>query len=305
MTITDERDNVEFCLSKMLKDIRQACPEWKDVDVDVRNELIHKWRVSMLTDIAKRDATIAELRTAYANQTKTAEDLSATAREWGNEAERLGGEIASLRESLNAAKSEAAEYARENAELRKPLAVEVNPIVEHIRRKHAAWSDRELAAQPEDSMLLQRRDLLSAYDALAQNAARTIAGLTNDSLSYKLQRDQAQREVASFTSAIDAVSAEIRGLRAKADRYQMMHRVAEDKLNEYIVKTKDAEERERQLRGTLQRTVRGYVQLLEGGHDRIVMLGGTCDAVDVMERADIYLREARAALAQTQEQTNG
>lgn len=42
---------------------------------------------------------------------------------------------------------------------------------------------------------------------------------------------------------------------------------------------------------------RGYVNLLEGGRDRIVSLGGECDDVPTMEAADPYLKSAAAAIA--------
>lgn len=42
---------------------------------------------------------------------------------------------------------------------------------------------------------------------------------------------------------------------------------------------------------------RAYVNLMENGRDRIIMLGGECDPVDVMESNDPNLRESRAAIA--------
>lgn len=44
--------------------------------------------------------------------------------------------------------------------------------------------------------------------------------------------------------------------------------------------------------------IRAYVRLLETGCDRIIESGGDCDSVEVMERNDPYLRQARAALRQ-------
>ena len=38
----------------------------------------------------------------------------------------------------------------------------------------------------------------------------------------------------------------------------------------------------------------GYMLALENGHHRIVSLGGQCDSLEVMERADPYLRAARS-----------
>lgn len=57
--------------------------------------------------------------------------------------------------------------------------------------------------------------------------------------------------------------------------------------------------REVMLRGLLNKMNRAYVNLMENGRDRIVMLGGDCDPVDVMERDDPYLRELRESLAAT------
>lgn len=50
----------------------------------------------------------------------------------------------------------------------------------------------------------------------------------------------------------------------------------------------------------LRKMNRAYVSLMENGRDRIVMLGGECDPVDVMERADPALIEAKKALAAIQ-----
>lgn len=51
------------------------------------------------------------------------------------------------------------------------------------------------------------------------------------------------------------------------------------------------------LERALKSMVSGYMRLLQSGYDRITDLGGDCDPVDVMERGDAYLREARATLA--------
>lgn len=50
------------------------------------------------------------------------------------------------------------------------------------------------------------------------------------------------------------------------------------------------------LRQALKDLVRGHVNTLEAGRDRIVALGGDCDPVDVMERGDPYLRKAKEIL---------
>ena len=46
----------------------------------------------------------------------------------------------------------------------------------------------------------------------------------------------------------------------------------------------------------LRSLYRAYVSLLETGRELIVMRGGTCDSVDVMEKGDPALREARQAM---------
>lgn len=48
--------------------------------------------------------------------------------------------------------------------------------------------------------------------------------------------------------------------------------------------------------GPLRRLYQAYVRLLESGRDRILDFGGTCDPVDVMERTDVDLIEARNLL---------
>ena len=50
----------------------------------------------------------------------------------------------------------------------------------------------------------------------------------------------------------------------------------------------------------LKSTIHAYVSRLETGRDRILQLGGTCDAVEVMEKSDPYLRLAKAAVAKAE-----
>lgn len=59
------------------------------------------------------------------------------------------------------------------------------------------------------------------------------------------------------------------------------------------------------LESALKSMVSGYMRLLQSGYDRITDLGGDCDPVDVMERDDAYLREARATLAAIAKATGG
>jgi hypothetical protein len=57
-----------------------------------------------------------------------------------------------------------------------------------------------------------------------------------------------------------------------------------------------AEAENANLREGLRQLIRGYVNTLENGRDRIVSLGGQCDPLEVMERDDPHLRAARALL---------
>jgi hypothetical protein len=50
------------------------------------------------------------------------------------------------------------------------------------------------------------------------------------------------------------------------------------------------------LRAEIGYLDKAYVNLLEAGRDKIIDLGGDCDPVEVMEKADPALRRARAAL---------
>lgn len=59
-------------------------------------------------------------------------------------------------------------------------------------------------------------------------------------------------------------------------------------------------ERDDELLKALKDLSRAYVRLLESGRDRIKALGGDCDPVDVMERADRYLIQAKEAIARAE-----
>jgi len=102
--------------------------------------------------------------------------------------------IAELRQSIRVLTSRSLRIDKlqaELAELRKPVAVERNERVEQIRLEH-------LAASPVQEMPSwqytydTRRDLLSAYDSLAQDCAR-------------------------YANAHDVLTAEMRGLRERLD----------------------------------------------------------------------------------------
>lgn len=56
------------------------------------------------------------------------------------------------------------------------------------------------------------------------------------------------------------------------------------------------------LHNELSDLIRGYVNLLESGRDRILDFGGDCIPVDVMESNDPWLRSARKAIAAMEKQ---
>ncbi len=132
----------------------------------------------------------------------------------------------------------------EVAQLRTPV-VERNEQIEHWRMcvRTCPWT-----LQPRHFA-----ELLSAYDALAQQAARAIAGLNNDALSMQLQRDQAQQDYARCSNAREAIAAEMRGLRERLSA----ETIAE---NQHFAALQETRERERQLREALT----NCCQLIDG-----------------------------------------
>lgn len=56
------------------------------------------------------------------------------------------------------------------------------------------------------------------------------------------------------------------------------------------------------LHNELSDLIRGYINLLESGRDRIRDFGGDCDPVDVMESNDPWLRSARKTIAAMEKQ---
>ena len=89
---------------------------------------------------------------------------------------------------------------------------------------------------------------------------------------------------------IDALEAEIAELKSKLEGEKAAA------LN-YRADAIEAEKQRDELLAALDGMNRAYVNLMENGRDSIIMLGGECDHVDVMERDDPHLRESRAAIA--------
>lgn len=74
-------------------------------------------------------------------------------------------------------------------------------------------------------------------------------------------------------------------------------REAAQRLDEQTVTIRSLIKQRDDLLAALEAMNRAYVNLMENGRDRIIMLGGDCDPVDVMERSDQTLQESRAAIA--------
>lgn len=68
-------------------------------------------------------------------------------------------------------------------------------------------------------------------------------------------------------------------------------------LQEFVDYLREMKKQRDELLAALEKMNRAYVGLMENGRDRIIMLGGDCDQVDVMERNDPNLCEIRATIA--------
>lgn len=64
-----------------------------------------------------------------------------------------------------------------------------------------------------------------------------------------------------------------------------------------ILMLKEAEQQRDELLAALETLYRDYVQVMEARRDCIMDLGGHCDPIDVMERGDQRLIDARKAIA--------
>ena len=95
--------------------------------------------------------------------------------------------------------------------------------------------------------------------------------------------------IAAAREALPAALREVLRLRASERDLSFQHTLD----NETLLAAAD---RERVMRGQYAALYRAYVLLLESGRDRIVALGGSCDAVDKMEEGDPALIVARAAI---------
>ncbi len=127
-------------------------------------------------------------------------------------------------------------------ELRKPVGVEPSTALLQAFENLTSLTDFAYQMGYHEMGYCPVRFVRDAYDTLAQSSARTIAGLTNDALSMRLQRDQAQQDYARCSNARDAIAAEMRGLREVLEQQTKSNLAWHDALNA-------CRERERQLRG--------------------------------------------------------
>ena len=104
----------------------------------------------------------------------------------------------------------------------------------------------------------------------------------------------------AFQAGAASRDAEVTNLAALGSSYLNRANAAELELDQLRQQLSDHIKREMMLRNALNKMNRAYVTLIENARDRIITLGGDCDPVDVMERADPNLLESREALAATE-----
>ena len=117
----------------------------------------------------------------------------------------------------------------------------------------------------------QAEELLAAKDAEIEFLKRVVA----DQETQIVKQSTLEAKLAAAEKALETKSA------------------ANEALSKSVVESIDTE---RHLREALRNLYQGYVNTMEAGRDRILSFGGNCDPVDVMEKSDPVLIEARAAL---------
>lgn len=170
----------------------------------------------------------------------------------------------------------------ENAALKEQLS-EAN--------KERAWVRRKLDI-PEDTGFLSGEVTLAGT---MHNVCAHAAGYDKYVESYKC--DDKQGEIARLTVTCNALKEQVAQLKTQLEKNNPLLDEAAAELEKQEETIATLQSKSAALVDALERMNRAYVNLMENGRDRIVSLGGECDAVDVMERGDIYLRESRAELA--------
>ena len=160
-----------------------------------------------------------------------------------------------------------------------------------IQRDELLASERKLS-----DAYIRLREKLSAFDTPAAPTAEQVYEHTEAKLDRLLdQRDELLADVAEeaavrekLATLLAETAVALKGPEAALFRHSW-HDLAEVAAG--VVKHRD------ELLAALEKMNRAYVGLMENGRDRIIMLGGDCDPVDVMEHSDPHLRESRAAIA--------
>src|SRR5688572_11709259 len=214
MTVTDQQLQPILAywgesLTKWNEDFIDLVASGKPLD-DPGDSVACLWVV--MQALRERGATIAELRkpadgTLVGQLSGFLTVLASYAHITGDQGEKLRW-AASLLLSLQ----------RDLVELRKPVAVEPNKLVERIRERNKT-GEFNIAYSRQRAL----DDLLSAYDTLAQNHAREV-------------------------SAREAIAAEVRWLRQSISSMQLK---AAEVADDYCGRLLAAQERERQLQSKI------------------------------------------------------
>lgn len=124
-------------------------------------------------------------------------------------------------------------------------------------------------------------------DGMLDREAQRSYALQSDNEQLSLEVSQLQQRIAELKFALKTAETEAGYLAGKVARTEA---ASDAKLAEAVTELKALD--------------LAYVNLLESGRDRIIMLGGSCDPVDVMEQADPFLRRARSFTSSIQDRRN-
>lgn len=100
-----------------------------------------------------------------------------------------------------------------------------------------------------------------------------------------------------YSAMLYALAKEMRDEEGCVTESDQLVEQAAERLDSQTVEITVLKKQNDELLSALEKMNRAYVGLMENGRDRIIMLGGDCDPIDVMERSDPNLRESHAAIA--------
>lgn len=157
----------------------------------------------------------------------------------------------------------------------------VTPLVD---ARYAATLARQLAEAKEDAGQREYdREILSSLERL----------LRRNQFGYTGRYDEV---VAQMAAALASSNTELTNLRAANIAYASEVENLYGRAGLAESQLAEATRRLGEVEGAARRLRSDYVRMLETARDRIRDLGGECDPVDVMERADPALRAFDAAL---------